>query len=129
MPPLSHYTLESWIQDYSWYCSETNRLGPKSASMGIEDLRSYFLSSRTNALNAEYCLNHFIAAIDFLEANVSSLNFGKFVVAGEDRFMVSRPVIETLYRFFSAIPSSELDAFVISVEDFIQVLTESYPTE
>jgi hypothetical protein len=93
--------------------------------MGIEDFRSYFRSTRPDPITAEYCLQRFIPAMEFLESNIQAMSFGRFAVAGEDRFMVHRHVIVTLYRFFAAIPDHDLEARP-TIQDFVREMQDSY---
>jgi hypothetical protein len=110
--PTGVYTLKEWLSDYTWFCQETHKYAPDSASMGREEFEAYFLRTRGNPSLANHCLERFVRAVSFLEANIRALDFGKAAVAGEGQFMVSKAVVITLYRFFVAIPDADIDVEV-----------------
>jgi hypothetical protein len=120
--PPKEYPIQHWRDDYAWFCSETRQRGP--ASMGMDEFRSHFRSTRPNPIIAEYCLQRFVAAMQYLEANIQALDFGKFAVVGNDRFMVHKSVIITLYRFYAARPDNHIDD-VVPIESFIKELEKS----
>jgi hypothetical protein len=125
MDTPTEYPLKSWLEDYRWYCSESHARGPHSASMDIDDFRSYFKRTRNDPFAANYCLERFIPAMQYLESNRDSICFGKFGVSGDDRFMVRRHVIITLYRFYAARPDHAIDD-IVPVKDFIKELKDSH---
>ena len=96
----SKYPAKDWRADCDWYFSR-NRA---AKGMEMHDLIEHFQSTRENPLLADHCLRRFQAAMIFLEDNLEALDFGKAVVVGSERALVSKHVIKTLYRFFVGRP-------------------------
>ena len=117
--PMGAYPLEDWLSDYTWFCRESHKRAPYAADMGREEFEAYFLGTRDSPILANHCMERFVRAISFLEANIQALNFGRAAVSGEGEFLVSKAAIITLYRFFVAIPDDDIDVKV-PLDQFIE---------
>jgi hypothetical protein len=114
------YPAKDWLADCDWYFSRSH----EAKGMEMEELIEYFETTRKHLLLAEHCRLRFQAAIEFLEDNRKSLDFGKALVVGPESSLVSKHVIKTLHRFFAGRPDGAIN-FPIPIDVFIrEVQTE-----
>jgi hypothetical protein len=116
---MGAYPLRDWLSDYAWLCQESHKHGPHSASMGIEAFEAHFFETRKDPALANHCMERFVAAVSYLDQNISAIDSGKAAVVGKDRILVSKRVIITLYRFFVGRPDHDID-FPIPIDVFLR---------
>lgn len=117
--------MEDWLADYTWLCQHSPQVVSDLLNEDISAYLLHFSETRKNPVIADYCRKRFVAAMTYLQNNLEAINFGKFSVVGEERVLVSRAVIVTLYRFFVARPDDAID-MPIPPEIFVAELKDTY---
>jgi hypothetical protein len=123
--PPSVYPIQSWLDDYSWFCQQPEQVVSDLLSGDISAFYRHFSDTRKDSDVADFCRRRFVAAMSFLQENLDMIDFGKFGVVGTDKALVSKPVIITLYRFFAARPDHAVD-MPLPRDVFIQELKNVY---
>jgi hypothetical protein len=107
--PMAAYPPNHWRTDFEWFCRESSKHPPHSASMGIEVFDEYFRSTRSNPAVAKHCRDRFVAAMSYLNENSEKILTDNLGVTGEDANLVCSSISLTLYRFFVARADGEVE--------------------
>jgi hypothetical protein len=117
--PMAVYPPTDWTSDYEWFCQETSKYPPHSASMGIEAFEKHFYATRKNPEVARHCMDRFAAAMAYLNDNSKEILVDNLGVSGDDTSLVCSSVVFTLYRFYVGRPDLHIE-MDIPVEVFLE---------
>ncbi len=104
---MKPYTIQEWIEDYSFAARLTLEPGitPISAR---EKERDYFYS-KYQGIEAIDHFARFLKAMQFLDQHFDALSFGRACVAGEKANLVGEPLVRALHEYCVSIPPEQID--------------------
>ena len=102
--PEYEYTADEFVCDFDAWA-----VAAKAGESNTEYTPTGYFSARySDPKEARYKLRRFGAALLYLQKHVRSQAFAEFLVSGEKLGLISRPLVEGLWRYFGGIPESRL---------------------
>lgn len=120
--------LNDWLDDFSWFLDELHRRSEaKDKNFSIEEVRDYFFDKYSDALIASYREKRILAADAYLQNHIKDFDSGRIAVVGEERALISKPLLLAMWAMFQNCPDDLLsEDFPVQIAlDYIQRFSEN----
>ncbi len=104
---MSPYTIQEWIEDYTFAAGLT--LHPGSTPISVRDKEREYFYSKYQGVEAIDHFARFQKAMQFLDQHFDDLSFGRASVAGEKMSLVGEPLVRALHEYFTSVPPEQID--------------------